>query len=1328
MAGLMAAAVAAGATGDLSKYITAVESYKYENGRWVSTTEFTNGDTAKFQFSYSVPSGDLSDSDATLSYKLGDGVIVPSSGQSGDIMDASENDVGDYTISTDGTITMTFNDNLDTTVAFTGEIIFEGTVKNSSDTDTVTHKFSDGTTITVKPSEKEKTTDLSVSKKGELGSDGLVHYTITVSTTKGTGDKVTVSDNLQGSGMSGSLSYSNISIKDGNGNTVTPVSGSTFPFILPKMSANSQYVITYTVKPGTADSKTGESFIRNTAEAYSGDDHDSNSTQTMVTHKMLDKYWIYGDSGKYKWTITINPDRTNISGYILQDKFTAQTGGDPIRLPSTVTVTNQDGKSKQVSFKNGEITFPISGFSSTDTYTITYQTDIPTGTEGSSYTSTNEAKFSKGSKIYSADSSASYTVPEKKYDVQKWSITDDYGSLTGAGSAEVKDGYNLLTWVARIDLPSKVISSEDMTFEDFLQDENGSQDASFHYTTAKLLNDISQTYLWSEDGTTLEPGKDYRIYAGNTDITGSSSKDKITDFKFVFTDDYVKNRLNGQTSISLHYQSMVATDGLHVGNSRKVTNKALVQGQSSTGEYVYKVDGDVDKQSSASKDGPYSSGNVKVDLASGKIYYRLLVKVNKDNGTAITIKDTMQDGLTVDPDSISAKYYGGDPDYNTGYTKNPWNNSSDHPAGDLTDSSIFSAQVSSDGKTLTASLPAGKYANEFQYLVIYYAANIDQSENSVWNDKTVKKKVFSNKATWEEKGASDTQDTEVDKKAKTVEKTVTQLKDGKGNVTNNLEYQIVVNPEAEDLVEGSDTIHLADKVTGVTESAYIHLIPEKTVVYQYSETAENHRGSVMNAQRYSYTYDESSHQLDFELPDETAMVVCYTYHVQPGVNMPTITNEASIEGVSGSGSKVSQQLEKSSSSSSATQSVLYLYKVDAENYGIFLPNVEFKLQVYDPSKVQWNSGADDGWSDVSTVTTGDGSNGSILGGVKFAEGDTGSPEKGKLYRLVETNNPNSGYGSSENYSTIYFVWMNRSGNNSNKGDIWSNVGGYYQLGITNKGLTQDSVQWVYDDNSIYATNPYEAIQVRKVWLDQNNQEMDNPGKTVTVHLHRQIGDYVHNHVAVDLTDSNGNAKSYEADVEPGTPVTVTIWSSNSNITYNGTTYSGTWDAEKGSTKFIISLGNIQSDGSYDIDVGYVPNVKDVQLDYTKPTQMNVTEDTVIDTQTLSTANQWKYVWDGTTKDANGNTVSLPETDGKGNTYKYYIEEDPVAGYTTSYSNGSEAVQSGKITVTNKKKESSGYELPETGGKGPVRYLFAGTLLMGASALLLLSRRKRRRGG
>ena len=1316
---------------DLSSFITSVESYKYSGGKWVSTNEFTNGDSARFVINYQIQSREITSN--TLTYSLGDGVIVPGDEQFGDISDGNGKDIGDYTIETNGQITLTFDkDAFDHTTGFTGTIGFEGTVHNNNASGDVTHKFSDKTTITVHPSQQEKTTDLSIDKKGEAQSDGTIRYTVTVSSQKGTSGEVTVDDNItRENGFSGTPSYHSITVKDGSGNPVTWQSVASFPLTLPKMSAGTQYVITYTVNPGQVNSTDGSSSIQNRAEAGSGDDHASKDVTTTVTHAMIEKHWGYSStsSGKYVWTITVNPDHRDISGYTLKDILTVD--GKQISLPSKVTVMKQNyWPPKTVSFSaDGTLKFPLAGFDATDTYIITYETDIPTGEEGQKYISENKATFKNGSKSYDADAIAEYTVPVRKYGVQKWSITDDNGNPTGAGSAETKEGYNLLTWVARIDLPSSVTNASDMTFTDTVKNSDGKEDRSAHYTTAKLLNDTANTYLWSQNGTTLNPGTDYQIYSGDTDITRSNSEDPITNFRFVFTDDYVKNRLKGQTNISLHYQTRAVTKGMHVGNSRTFMNTASVQNQTSDGKYVYKVTGDLDKQSSASKDGPYSSGNVKVDLSTGKIYYRLLLKINNSNTQDITVTDTVPDGLTIDADSISAKY-AGDENVSSNVTDHDtWNNTPEHPAGYLSgDNSVMQATVSKDRKTLKVSLPSGKYANEFPYLVVFYSASIDTSENSVWNDKTVTKKIYSNKASWEEKGISDTQDTEVDRGVKNIEKSVQQITDSSGKLTKYLEYQVAINPLALDLVPNSDTIKVTDKITGISNDAVLRFLPDTVALYEYSETADNHRGEEINRNRYSYTYDDSTHELQFTLPDEMACVAVYRYYVMPGVNMPTIENSASIDGVSNAGDSVKETLKESSSSSSATQSVLYLYKVDADNFNKMLKDVPFTLQVYDKSKVA-TAGLkkDAGWIDVNKFTTGDGSNGSILGGIKFVEGDKGHPEKGKLYRLIEGKNPNSGYGTQKEPVKYYFVWMNRSGTNNNSSKIWEDIGGWYQLGSTNPELSMDTVHWVYDEGSMYITNPYKAVSVQKVWVDENNQDIDKPGRTAVVRLYRASGSYQSYKVTVNVTDSQ-NTRTFQVDVEPGTDVSMKILCNEESVSYGGNTLKKQWDSSLGNY-FTIDLKKVNSNQTVNVQCGSINNLKTVQFDYTKPSTFVKKETTLLDTQTLSSSNNWQYVWDGTTTGADGKTVAIPDSDGNGNTYYYYVEEDPVSGFTTSYSeNNTTGVQTGVITVTNKKDKTNGYVLPSTGGGGTFHIAGIGLALMSVSAVGVLLRKRRRRGG
>ncbi len=75
--------------------------------------------------------------------------------------------------------------------------------------------------------------------------------------------------------------------------------------------------------------------------------------------------------------------------------------------------------------------------------------------------------------------------------------------------------------------------------------------------------------------------------------------------------------------------------------------------------------------------------------------------------------------------------------------------------------------------------------------------------------------------------------------------------------------------------------------------------------------------------------------------------------------------------------------------------------------------------------------------------------------------------------------------------------------------------------------------------------------------------------------------------------------------------------------------------------------------------------------------------------------------------------------------QYYVVEDPVEGYTVSYTKdaATPAAPGATIVVTNR-KNAPGYELPATGSTGTAPYTAAGAVLMGA-ALVGGYRRKRR---
>lgn len=103
---------------------------------------------------------------------------------------------------------------------------------------------------------------------------------------------------------------------------------------------------------------------------------------------------------------------------------------------------------------------------------------------------------------------------------------------------------------------------------------------------------------------------------------------------------------------------------------------------------------------------------------------------------------------------------------------------------------------------------------------------------------------------------------------------------------------------------------------------------------------------------------------------------------------------------------------------------------------------------------------------------------------------------------------------------------------------------------------------------------------------------------------------------------------------------------------------------------------------------------------------------------LKKKDNWIYVYDG--------------TDGKLDAgYHYYIEEASTGGkydVTYSESNNTGVENGGLLTLTNKEKEDTGYELPSTGGTGTLPYTaVGGTMMLSALAYSFIHRKRRHEG-
>ena len=129
-------------------------------------------------------------------------------------------------------------------------------------------------------------------------------------------------------------------------------------------------------------------------------------------------------------------------------------------------------------------------------------------------------------------------------------------------------------------------------------------------------------------------------------------------------------------------------------------------------------------------------------------------------------------------------------------------------------------------------------------------------------------------------------------------------------------------------------------------------------------------------------------------------------------------------------------------------------------------------------------------------------------------------------------------------------------------------------------------------------------------------------------------------------------------------------------------------------------------------------------------------------ETAVTVKLYKYAKDGTNGTRNNGifvqTITLDNTNNWTFTYNsveegylYYIEEASTGGkYEVTYSdsNTTGVENGGLLTLTNKEKDNTGYELPSTGGTGTLPYTaVGGTMMLSALAYSFIHRKRRHEG-
>ncbi len=398
---------------DFSDDITSFTISVNDNGSWKESTSFKDGDQIKVAISYKIIPGENEDVNV-IYYQLPE-VITPNVVDSGVVWKDGK-DVGVYTISTDGLIVITFNDNLDTTKEYTGDISFTGYIEASDD-----HEDDD-----IIFNEEDNTfkykEDISAEKNVSAGENDTYNYTVTINSKNGTDEEtIDVTDKfVTGDGycdanyVEGSFTITKNSADGSNeiehdvaiDNTSSP---SIFSINdLPALGEGESYTITYSATPDvSAEDLAGTDAInlKNYVLATSGEISDDDDSDIKIKEEVIPvtydlstakKVSTTEEDGVYDYTVTISSVNGTGEAIDVTDVFmTSDNGGqDADYVANSFVITKElaDGTTQTI-----DISAVIDNSTTPSTFKIE---NLPALDAGESYSITYKAKTDISDETY----------------------------------------------------------------------------------------------------------------------------------------------------------------------------------------------------------------------------------------------------------------------------------------------------------------------------------------------------------------------------------------------------------------------------------------------------------------------------------------------------------------------------------------------------------------------------------------------------------------------------------------------------------------------------------------------------------------------------------------------------------------------------------------------------------------------------------------------------------------------------------------------------------------------------------------------------------------
>lgn len=1134
-------------------WITKTEFEQEVNGSWkpLGGNEVESGTNVRVTVSYKLPAGTLKPDRPTLCYQLPE-AMKPKQIISGNIKDETENNkvIGTYTIDTNGLAKLTFfKSDKFTGLDDRGNLEFTGTFQFSQKL--WADDFENNKTITFEKDYtliiKRKTADVSIKKESgdptiTNRKDGTFvnNYKVTVETTNGTKDPVTLTDTLNtnrngenrsdylkggkylvdsfklykvdASGTKTEIDVPAHELKtDGNGNPQVVLAK------LPALEAGEKYIWNYDVQRNYADfdkMPNGVAIINNTVKAEAGDNVAKADAWYTCKTPRIEKNGQYDPkTGRIQWTITVKVPHSFLGSYLLQGCKITDALPDSVKIVGDVKV-GDDTISAEEFLQNG-YTIPAE-YGGTE-LKITFETTTPLG--GGSVTNTAQIETKSKHTFKASD-----TVNIGHGD---WTLSKQLASSKGLAKWDIS--------------AANAAGESSFTLVESLQDavnESGQTQDKTHYAYAAELEEALEKgltlTLHNGDPMTYAEAKADRVitvtyYSGANGTGGTVTANDPSTRVRSFT--IQVNKADGNpvrrvevTGIPTHEDRSNVT----AGEKWSYKNSVSIQGTSktATAEDTYHSYKSFEKRVSATSsknEADYESGNqtYQYGKVSGKnLHYQLVVQTAAEDDADIVITDTLPENTEFKTNCVKIGMDEGDPD-----------------KADALKGATATVTYKEATRQLTITIKGYNLSKNAQHKFrILYEVNIEK--DPAWQNPSVGQVTYTNTAQWGE--LTETVHTTVERSVEPLKKTG-KLVEGR---TDRIEYQVVVNPAREDLSVGTTkakNIELWDDVTA-QNGAIVRGDLESVKLYYFQYDAATNtvtRGDEVDRRLYRVLPADKDGWLHMEIPNQTAMILVYQCDVKQGSAAANYNVDNTVK--LGNGDSANSGSIKFTYASAATASTgqFLLHKVD-DYSGVALQGAEFTIWQYDPQTQTWQR-----WSggEKGVITTGE--NGQVSLTVLENGDKTLKPDL--LYKIVETKAP-------QNYQkddTPHYVLFHKSSETPEKafdtatgGTTAMDDGKTIQFADVQVGSAAQTTTAEY-------TNRYSNLTVSKLWLDQDTkQPVDPAAENIEIQVWRYTDNPERKELfreatlnagnkwtktwsgeELPLTDKNGNAYHYLVEEE-----------------------------------------------------------------------------------------------------------------------------------------------------------------------------------------------------